>query len=641
MILRCLLVALLASAFLAAPGAFASPASVPTTWRLLDYIAVDYPEAVQDGAVVNQLEYDEMLEFSATAAAAIAALPGTPARPALEQDAKALQQAIADKATAAHIAAQARALAAALVQAYPIPLKPASPPDYQRGEALYATLCSSCHGASGNGDGPASEGLDPPPIAFTDRARADERSVFALYQVITQGLEGTSMPGYSTLPDEDRWALATYVGAMAYPDALAEAGRQRLAQGPLLGFDDYVAATPATVSERLGSSEDAAAIVAYLRRHPAAVQAQQPTEAPLATARSLLAQAVAAYREGDAAAAKQLALSAYLDGFEPVEPLLAARDQPLMVRIESAMAQLRGAIADGVDAEALQARADSLDGLFAEAEGALSQQGGSALASFVAAFTILLREGLEALLVVIAMITLLRRAERSEMLPWVHGGWLAALAAGVLTWALATWVITVSGASRELSEGFGSLLAAVVLVWVGIWMHGKSQAGAWQRYVREKLGRALDRKSGIFLLALVFIVVYREVFETILFYSAIWGQGDGGSVLGGALAAAAVLVAIAVLMLRFSRRLPIGQFFRYSSILIAVLAVVLIGKGVSALQEAGYLPISWFEGAPRVEVLGLYPTAQGIGAQLGVALVLVVGFLLARRAAPVAVRAER
>src|SRR5690606_6618542 len=152
-------------------SASASEGSVATTWRLLDYIAVDYREAVAGGEVVNALEYDEMLEFSATAAAAIDTLPATPQAAQLQRDAAALR---------------ARGLAALLVQAHPIPLMPASPPQYARGEALYAQLCASCHGAAGAGDGPASAGLDPPPIDFTDRARADERSVFALYQVIEQ-----------------------------------------------------------------------------------------------------------------------------------------------------------------------------------------------------------------------------------------------------------------------------------------------------------------------------------------------------------------------------------------------------------------------------------------------------------------------
>ncbi|TWT23443.1 c-type cytochrome [Luteimonas marina] len=636
MIPRRLLATLLLGVALICTHAHASEGEVATTWRLLDYIAVDYREAVEGGEVVNQLEYDEMLEFSATAAASIEALPPTPASGQLKQDAEALQQAIAAKASPDRIAAQARALAASLVQAYPIPLMPTSPPQYARGQALYGQLCASCHGDTGGGDGVASAGLDPPPIDFTDRERADERSVFALYQVIDQGLEGTSMVSYSGLPVEDRWALATYVGAMAYPESGVTAGRERLERDPALraklDFEHYIGTTPADLAKELGSADDAAAIVAYLRRHPDAAQAQD-LDTALATSRSLLRQAMAAYRDGDAKRAKDLALSAYLDGFEPVEPLLAARDNPLMVKIEAAMARVRSGIAGNADAAVLQAQVDELDGLFGEAEQVLAQDRTSSASSFIAAFTILLREGLEALLIVVAIIALLRKAGRTEMLPWVHGGWLSALGAGVLTWALATWVITISGASRELSEGFGSLLAAVVLVWVGIWMHGKSHADAWQRYVRDKLSHALGKTSGIFLLGLVFVVVYREVFETILFFAAIWNQGSQGSVIAGGVAASLVLVAIGWVMMRYSRRLPIGQFFRYSSLLIAALAVVLIGKAVSALQEAGYLPITWIDGGPRVELLGLYPTVEGIAAQIVIALVLVVGFVLSNRSA--------
>src|SRR5690606_24793654 len=111
------------------------------------------------------------------------------------------RQAIEAKARPADIARKARALAAALVGHYPIPLEPSVPPDYARGKALYGQLCANCHGTGGAGDGPAGVGADPPPIDFTDRERARERSLFALYQVIRQGLEGTSMASYSNLPE--------------------------------------------------------------------------------------------------------------------------------------------------------------------------------------------------------------------------------------------------------------------------------------------------------------------------------------------------------------------------------------------------------------------------------------------------------
>src|SRR3546814_9050904 len=118
-------------------------------------------------------------------------------------------------------------------------------------------------------------------------------------------------------------------------------------------------------------------------------------------------------------------------------------------------------------------------------------------------------------------------------------------------------------------------------------MQGKSRADQWQRYIRDKLDKALSARSAWFLFLLAFVVVYREVFETILFYAALWTQGNGGAILGGAGTAMIVLGVIGWAMLRYSRKLPIAQFFAYSSALIAVLAVVLAGKGVAALQEAG------------------------------------------------------
>jgi high-affinity iron transporter len=236
-------------------------------------------------------------------------------------------------------------------------------------------------------------------------------------------------------------------------------------------------------------------------------------------------------------------------------------------------------------------------------------------------------------LIVVAMLAFLRKAERTDILPYVHGGWIAALAAGGLTWGVATYLVSISGASRELTEGFGSLTAAIVLVSVGIWMHGKSDAEAWQRYIKEKVSRALSQGSAWFLFLLAFLVVYREVFETILFYAALWSQGAEIALLAGVGAGAAALALIAWLLLRLSVRLPISQFFSWSSLLIAALAVVLAGKGVAALQEAGLIELRPLAGIPRLDWIGLYPTWEGVAAQLATLAALIVGFMWAGRAA--------
>ena len=625
--------ALLVVCLLAAVPALADVKDVPTVWRLLDYIAVDYREAVRDGAIVSESEYKEMVEFSATAREKIEALPATAALGSLTEQAVGLERAIAAREAPETIARLARGLAADLIRAYPVPAAPAAVPDLQRGKAVYAEHCASCHGVTGGGDGPATVGvkLDPPPIAFTDEERARERSLFALHQVIEQGLDGTSMASFAeVLSPQDRWAVAAYAGSLAYPAADVTKGealwKADTALRGAMTLERLVALRPAELAE--GRQEaDAKALAAFLRHRPEAAIAPQPSGAGrLTLARTRLDEALAAYRRGDRKQATDLALSAYLDGFEPLEPALAARDKPLMIRIEEAMIGLRAAMAKGAPVEEVAAAVKAVDDLFGQAETALGEGSSSTLSTFLAAFTILLREGLEALLIVVAMMAFLRKAERPELLPWIHGGWIGALAAGAATWAVATWLVEISGANRELTEGFGSLLAAIVLVWVGIWMHGKSHANAWQTYVRERMDRALSGRSGWLLLGLAFVVVYREVFETILFYAAIWNQGDGSAVLGGAGAAILVLAVVAWLMLRYSRRLPVGQFFRYSSILMAVLAVVLIGKAVSALQEAGYLPVNPLAFVPRLELLGLYPTQEGVMAQVLVAFVLLGGF---------------
>ena len=614
-----------------AGSALATP-QVQTLWRLLDYIAVDYPGAVSGGAVISQVEYDEMTEFSATVREGLAGLPAHPSRQALEAQAVTLQDTIADKAAPAEVELQARALAEALLSAYPVPRAPNGVPDLAGAAALYQQNCASCHGATGAGDGPAGAGLDPPPIDFTDAERARQRSVFALQQVIDQGLEGTSMVSYAHLSEDQRWALAFYVGQLAFPGDAASRGEALLREHPeaQAAVPDLAALVHALPAGLAGLPQDAADdITAYLRREPQAALALAEAgqqEGALVLARTRLREGVEAYAAGDAAVARDKLLSAYLDGVEPIEPLLGTRDAGLLRELETAMANVRGSISQGAGVADVRASADAAEALLNRAEAALDDNDSAgATTAFIGALTILLREGLEALLIVIAMVAFLRKAGRVEAMPYVHGGWIGALVAGGATWLAATYLVNISGASRELTEGFAALFAAVVLVSIGIWMHGKSHADAWQRYIREKLSHALSRGSAWFLFLLAFIVVYREAFETVLFYAALWSQGHHGAIMAGAATAVVGLAVVAWLMLRYSRKLPFGKFFAASAALVAVLAVVLAGKGVAALQEAGWVSMSLFDG-PRMDLLGIHPTIQGVTAQVVVLVALLLGF---------------
>jgi high-affinity iron transporter len=284
----------------------------------------------------------------------------------------------------------------------------------------------------------------------------------------------------------------------------------------------------------------------------------------------------------------------------------------------------RAAVAKGSIVEARTA-ATELDALFAQVEAELGSRKSGPMTTFIGAMTILLREGVEALLIVIGIIAFLTKAKRPDVLRYVHVGWVSALLLGGLTWVVATYLVAISGASREVTEGVGSVFAAIVLLSVGLWMHQKSSAGRWQAYLKDKLTAAMSRRSAWALFLLAFIAVYREVFETVLFYSALVAEGNGQALLAGFSVAVVLLAAIAWALLRTSARMPIGRFFSITSVLVAVLAVVLIGKGVAALQEAGWVGVHPVR-APRVDFLGILPTAETLLAQLAVLLIACSGF---------------
>jgi high-affinity iron transporter len=595
-----------------------------------DYLATDYAGAVHDGAVVSNSEYAEMREFARNARERIRSLPASPASSNLLRDADSLVASIDAKASQGEVAQQAHALADALLQAYPVPTAPSRVPDLARGTSLYQSQCAACHGASGRGDGPVGQTLSPRPVDFTDQTRADQRSVLSLYEVITHGVEGTPMASYATtLSDDDRWALAFVVGALAYPEAVTQ-GEQawrdsKAARSDITSLNELSRARVTQLGDTLGLQQ-ARLIVGYLRSHPQAVH-QALAGIPLARAR--LEASVAAYRSGAVDEARQFALSAYLDGVEPVEAQLNAHDAALRAQIETAMGAYRTQLSKQASADDVAASAASIDALLVRADAAVAEAASNPLTIFLGAFTILVREGLEALLVVVALLAFLRKADRHDAARYVHSGWLLALLAGVITWAFARYAISISGASRELTEGLSSLFAAAVLLGVGLWMHQKSIGGRWQAYLKSKMATALDRKSAWFVFGLTFISVYREVFETILFYAALWNEGQGVWLLAGIASGALVLVLIAWVLLRTSRRLPLGLFFSISSGLIAVLAVVLTGKGVAALQEAGWTGVT-VAPVPSIELLGIYPTWQSLLAQLAVAVMLAVGFAFNR-----------
>lgn len=624
-----------AACALAAALALGGPAAADeqTILHLLDYVGVDYPEAVAAGKVKSADEYREMLEFTAQAAGQIRALPPNPRKDALTGAADSLAALVAAKADAAAVADAAAKLRRALIGAYGVRVAPQRTPDLAAGAKLYAEQCAACHGAEGRGDGPAAKGLEPAPADFHDAARMAKHSAYALYNTITLGVAGTAMPAFGKLAEGARWALAFYVASLpGSPDARAQGEAAWRSGAAKAAFPDLGSVAGRSADEaRAQDGEQAALALAYLLAHPGALGAGK--QGPLDIAAGKTAASAAAYREGDRALAQQLAVQAYLDGFELVEASLRNIDAGLVHETEREMMALRGLIRSGAPPAEVAAQASRVGALLERAGNALSGTGLTPGAVFASALFILLREGLEALLVVAAIIAFLVKAGRRDALPYVHMGWIGAILAGLLTWAAATVLVDVSGANRELVEGVTALVAAAMLVYVGYWLHAKSAARAWQGFLKERVGAALSARTLWAMASVSFLAVYREMFETVLFYQALWvqaGEAGRGAFLGGAAAAVGALAATGWAALRYGIRLPLRPFFAATSALLCALAVVLAGKGVAALQEAGAVPAD-IVSLPAVPWLGVFPTLQTLGAQALVLAIVVAAFALARR----------
>jgi high-affinity iron transporter len=628
-----LLAALLA--FLPLPGRLAagaaSPDGAPSAQRLLhvlDYLAVDYPEAVKDGVVTDEAEYAEQIEFASRVPQMLAALPSRPEGPALAGEARRLAEFVTQKRPGPQVADLANRLRWAVIRAYDVEIAPRRPPDLREGANLYAAQCAACHGADGRGDGVAGKTLSPPPSNFLDEGRMRQRSVYGLYSTITLGIDGTGMSSYGALGEEQRWALAFHVANLGRRDADVQRGGELWRAGTRRDiFRDLGAIatrSPAEVESQHGA--DAAAILAFLRTAPEAFARGGNTA--IDTSVRLLRESVEAYRSGRHKQAEDLAVSGYLEGFELVEASLDALDRNLRSTVEAEMIKYRGLLRDGAPVAAVEAKAGEIEGLLVRARDLLAQGGLPPQATFLSALVILLREGLEAILVVAAIVALLVRAERRDALPYVHGGWIAALALGALTWVVASYAVRISGATREVTEGVTALISAAVLLYVGFWMHGKSHAQQWQTYLARRLRGALSGRTMWALAFVSFLAVYREVFETVLFYEALGAQaGPGGlmPLLGGMATALVALVVLAWLMFRGGIRLPLGMFFGAGSALLAVLAVVFAGKGIAALQEAGWLPVHSVR-FPALPLLGVYPNLQSLMLQASLVVVIAAGF---------------
>jgi high-affinity iron transporter len=597
---------------------------------IVDYIGADYAGAVRGGQVVVESEYEEQTRFAADARRLGDELLGTgdadaePVRVRLAE----LEALVHRKAEPGEVSRVAREAREAVVNRFQLPTVPRNPPSLDKAAALYREGCAVCHGKTGEADTERARALAPHPARFRDPAKLGRLSPYRVYNALTFGVAGTSMPSFDVLSPSERWDLAFFVFRLGHEgEEVGGPVRVPLAQMAASSDDELLGRF-----RREGRADPEAAL-AYVRTEGAF---SGRSDASVETARRLVGEAAAALRTGRAGDADRLAIDAYLQGFEPLEAGLRARDPGRVQAVEGGFRDFRAAIARGRVQEAL-ARGEALDELLAS-----TAADPRPTVPITAAALIFFREGIEAALLIGALLAAARKLGRPEAVRYIHAGWLAALPAGVATWWLLDRTLSVAAANRELLESIVALAAAAVLFSVSFWMISRVESRHWLETLKRQVARGVNGRSLLLLSGLSFLALYREAAETILFTQALVLESDARTeVWTGAALGTLGVIAVAALMNKAVVRLPLGLFFGASGILLCGLAVSFAGSGMHILVAAGYLPprpVSF----PEIAWMGIHPDLSGLLVQLvivgAVAMGAVATLLRSRGPAPESMR---
>ena len=582
--------------------------------HILGYTASDYGGAVAGGAITNPSEYEEQLSLLADATKIAARLQPTPAAnattPNLAAGVAKVRGLVESKAPEAQVAAAVVEIRGAVTAAFHLAEAPSAPPDLLRGRSLFIEHCATCHGQSGRADTARAASLTPHPANFHDLRVGEALTPLRVAGTVRFGINGTAMVPFTFLSDADRWALAFYVTGLRHETTPGE------------GSPTYTLAELSIRSDAQLSAELAAAgipadrreaILSDLRRR--APYEDRAGKSPLSIARAKLDRARIAVARGDRASARGEIIDAYLEGIEPAEGPLRAMDASLVNGLEQRFGALRARLESGATPAEIDEGIAALLGEVTRADYLLAQpaEERSFVSTAISSGGILLREGVEAALLIAALLGIATQAGLGERKRWIHAGYISALVLGLVTWFASSRLIALSGAKREMIEGVTALLATLVLFYVSFSLLAKTEVARWMKFLRAQVspGRAAASLFGV-----AFLAAYREAFETVLFYQALLAStaSTAAAIVGG-LGGAILLAVIVFAYSRAGRFAPPQVFFKVSSYLLYALAVVFIGQGIAALQLTGALPIHPLA-MPSLPALGVHPTIETCAAQL-------------------------
>ena len=544
---------------------------------MLNIAAKEFQEGVSDGMVVIEPEYKESKIFLEQAAERYSRTSGE-----IENQEKAtrinrhfseLSIMIEKKVDSQKVWEKVNHLNSQLTTIFGIKINkvPVTPISLTNGKKIFEINCAKCHGLTGNGDGPEAKNHNPSPAVLSNPKLTGDKNTVAYdnFEVINVGIANTAMKSWTGILSEAQiWDVTYYL--RTFSNANVQLPPANLEMGEKSG------------------SEKPDQIVNKIR--------------------NLLAKSLNKFKSGENEEAADIAFDTYLT-YEKIEPSIITRDKPLGLKLESAFGRYRGEIKEAApfdNVEKIQSE------IYLDLSKALELVKNEVSFSglFIQSFSIIVREGFETILIIAALISFLRKSKNDAHVKNIHIGVIVGILASFFTAYAVHEVLKLNMASQELLEGWIMLVSVVILFSVSYWLVSNIDNKKWQQYINKKMHGALSQGNTFALSAVAFISVYREGFETVLFYKALFlyaGETTGG-ILPGFLTGCVMLAGIFYLVNYLGMRIPIKWFFGFTSVLLYYMAFTFLGRGIHELQMGEQFSMTGAEFLPNISWLGMYPT---------------------------------
>ncbi len=549
---------------------------------MLNIAAKEFEEGVEGGKIVVAPEYEESMVFLQQATNRFARISPEISDPQIikiiENRFINLMNLIKEKVDSQVIWKKVNDINSELLTTFNIKINkiPITPVSLANGKKIFENNCAICHGIKGNGDGPMARQFDPSPAVLSDPKLTGDKNTIAYdnFEVINVGIANTAMMGWAgVLTETQIWDVTYY----------------------LRTFSNVNLKLP-PVNIELASVEESENVKEGL------------AEQVVNEAQDILENSLTAYKADQIEDAVELAFDAYL-AYEKIESNLITKDRDLGVSLESAFSRYRGEIKRNAPIDLVESLHKEIILDLSKGLVLLKDKVGFT-GMFFQSFSIIVREGFEAILIIAALIAFLNKSRNQARIKSIHIGVVVGILASFATAYIIHEILHLSMASQEVLEGWIMLIAVAVLFSVSYWLVSKIDNKRWQEYINKQMRGAISKGSAFTLGSVAFISVYREGFETVLFYKALFLYADSTTqgIIPGFLAGCVVLAGVFYLINTLGMRIPLKWFFGFTSVLLYYMAFTFMGKGIHELQMGEQISMTSANFLPSLSWLGMYPT---------------------------------